>query len=161
MLRVSGHGHTVAKCANRKEKCKGKALNVSWEEETQDEKSEPDSSSNDIGKFVVFIAMSNVSYVKGSFDEDSKSDEDKDLNDFSDQEQDIEEDYRRLLQESVTMSKISEKIALKLKAIESKNTYLQVTLEDPKSKVKELKEQRMILSNNPIAAGKKNEMLKE
>ena len=42
-----GYGHTAAKCANRKEKSKGKALNVSWEEDTDEEKSEPESPDND------------------------------------------------------------------------------------------------------------------
>ena len=42
-----GYGHTAAKCVNKKEKSKGKALNVSWEEDTDEEKSEPESPDND------------------------------------------------------------------------------------------------------------------
>lgn len=57
------------------------------------------------------MALSNVSSVQ-----ESKSDEELDLNDFSDQEQDVKEDYKRLLQESFRMAKTSEKRALKLKA---------------------------------------------
>ena len=59
------------------------------------------------------------------------------------------------------MSKINEKRALKLNAMESKNASLQATLEGSKSKVKKLEEQRVILSNNLIVEGKENKLLKE
>ena len=45
--------------------------------------------------------------------------------------------------------------------MESKNISQQATLEDSRSKVKQFEEQRMILSNNLIAARKENELLKE
>lgn len=45
--------------------------------------------------------------------------------------------------------------------MESKNASLQATVDDSKSQVKQLEEQRMILSNNLIVAGKENELLKE
>ena len=70
------------------------------------------------------MAMSNVLFVQ-----ESKSDEELDLTDFSYPEQDVEEDYKRLFKESVRMSKISEKGTLKLKAMEANNTSLQTTLE--------------------------------
>ena len=44
------------------------------------------------------MTVSNASSVHGSSDKEFRSDEDMDNDDFSDQEQDIEEDYRRLLQ---------------------------------------------------------------
>lgn len=107
------------------------------------------------------MAVSNASSVQGSFDKESKLDEDINHDDFSDQEQDVEQDCRRLPQESVRMFKISEKRALKLKAMESNNASLQTTLEDSKFKVKQLEEQRLNFSNNLIAARKENELLKE
>ena len=54
-----GFGHTVAKCVNRKEKSKGKVLNVVWDEESNDEVPEPDSPSSESGKFIAFMALSN------------------------------------------------------------------------------------------------------
>lgn len=45
--------------------------------------------------------------------------------------------------------------------MESKNASLQTTLEESKSKVTQLEEKCVILSNNLIAAGKENDLLKE
>ena len=101
------------------------------------------------------MALSNASSVQ-----ESKFEDDLDINEFFFYEEQADEDYQELLQESVRMSKISEKRALKLKAMESKNVSLQDTLEDSRSKVKQFEEQRMILSNNLIAARKENELLK-
>ena len=56
-----GYGHTAAKCVNRKKKSKGKVLNVSWEEDTDEEKSEPESPDNDFKNCVAFMALSIVS----------------------------------------------------------------------------------------------------
>ena len=58
-----GYGHTAAKCANCKEKSKGKALNVAWDEESNEEVSESDSASSESGKFIAFMALSNTSSV--------------------------------------------------------------------------------------------------
>ncbi|XXG61691.1 hypothetical protein AAC387_Pa05g0236 [Persea americana] len=92
-----GYGHTAAKCANRREKSKGKALNVAWDEESNEEESKPDSPSSESGKFIAFMALSNASSVH-----ESKSEDDLDINEISDKEQ-ADEDYQRLLKESVRM----------------------------------------------------------
>ena len=63
-----------------------------------------------------------------------KFEDDMDINEFSDEEQ-ADEDYQKLLQEFVRMSKISKKIALKIKAMDEKNSSLQVALTDSQSKV--------------------------
>lgn len=124
-----GYGHTAAKCTNRKEKSKSKALNVAWDEESDEEVSEPDSSSSESGKFIAFMALFNASSMQ-----ESKSEDDLDINEISNEEQ-ADEDYQKLLQESIRISKISEKRALKIKAMEEKNTSLQVALTDSRSKV--------------------------
>ena len=90
------YGHTIAKCANRKEKSKGKALNVAWDEEFNKEVSKPDSPSSESGKFIFFMALSNTSSVQ-----ESKSEDDLDTND-SDEEQ-TDEDYQKLFQEFIRM----------------------------------------------------------
>ena len=60
-----GYGHTAAKCASRREKSKSKALNVSWDDKSEEEISEPESSTNGSGKYVAFMALSNVSSIQG------------------------------------------------------------------------------------------------
>ena len=70
-----------------------------------------------------------------------------DINEFSDGEHDGDEDYQKLFQESVRMSKISKKRALKLKAMEEKNALLQATLTNSQYKVEQLEDQCTILSN--------------
>ena len=51
----------------------------------------------------------NVSSLWGSSDNDSKLGEDFDQHDFFDNEQDLEFEYWRVLQNSICMSKINEK----------------------------------------------------
>ena len=92
-----GHGHTTTKCTNWKEKIKGKALDISWENDYEEECSEPESPSRESGRCVAFMVLSNPSFMQGSFDRDSKSDEDIDLQDFSNNEQDKKAEYMRLL----------------------------------------------------------------
>ena len=87
------------------------------------------------------MALSNTSSVQ-----ESKSEDDIDINKISDEEQ-ANEDYQKLFQESVKMSKTSEKRALKLKAMEEKNTSLQAALTNSQSKVRQLEDQHVILSN--------------
>ena len=82
-----GYSHTAAKCANRKSKSKGKALNVAWDEESDDEVSEPDLPSSESGKFIAFMTLSNASSVQ-----ESKSEDDLDINEISDEKQ-ANEDY--------------------------------------------------------------------
>ena len=57
------------------------------------------------------------------------------------------------------MSKINEKRALKLKAMESHNSSLTAQLEDSHTKVSQLEDQRSILFNNLSDTGKKNALL--
>ena len=80
-----------------------------------------------------------------------------DIKEFSDGEHDGDEDYQKLFQESIRMSKIREKRSLRLKAMEGKNISLQATLIDSQSKVKQLEEQCTILSNKLIIAGQEND----
>ena len=58
------------------------------------------------------------------------------------------------------MSKVSEKRALKLNAMEEKNTLLQATLIESQSKVSQLEDQRTILFNKLIIVGQENDRLK-
>ncbi|XXG86639.1 hypothetical protein AAC387_Pa11g1498 [Persea americana] len=62
-------------------KSKGKALNVAWDEESNDDTSKPDSPTSESGKFVAFMALSNTSFVQ-----ESKSEDDLNINEFSDEE---------------------------------------------------------------------------
>eukprot|EP00268_Persea_americana_P034952 TRINITY_DN3454_c0_g1_i2.p1 TRINITY_DN3454_c0_g1~~TRINITY_DN3454_c0_g1_i2.p1 ORF type:complete len:227 (-),score=57.35 TRINITY_DN3454_c0_g1_i2:922-1602(-) len=156
-----GYGHTAAKCANKKEKSKGQALNVSWEEDTDEEKSEPESPNNDFKNCVAFMALSTVSSLQGSSDRESKSNDNSDFDNFSDDDKDWETAYKKLLQDSIRMSKISKKRALKLKDMESQNSFLTAQLEESQAKVSQLEDQHIILSNNLIVAGKESELLKQ
>ena len=88
------------------------------------------------------MELSNTSSVQ-----ESKSEDDLDINESSNGEQDGDEDYQKLFQESVRMSKISKKRALKLKAMEEKNALLQATLTNSQYKVEQLEDQCTILSN--------------
>lgn len=155
------YGHNAAKCANRKEKSKGKALNMSWEEDTDEEKSEPESLDNDFKNCVAFMALSIVSSMQGSSDRESKSDDNSDSDNFSDDDKNWETAYKKLLQDSIRMSKISKKRALKLKEMESQNSSLTAQLEELHAKVSQLEDQNIISSNNLIAAGKESELLKQ
>ena len=90
-----GYGHT--ECANKKEKSNGKFFNVSWEDDTDEEKSEPESPDDDFKNCVAFMALSTVSSMQGSFDRESKSDENSDSDNFFDDDEDSETAYKKLL----------------------------------------------------------------
>lgn len=155
-----GFGHVDFKCANRKLKNKGRTLNATW---SDDSSVYSDSSRYDYekSKFVSFMAITNASSVQGSSDQDSKSGEELDIHDSSDDEQDLEIQYKRLLQDSIRMVKFNAKRALKLKAMGSLNVSLQATLEESQSKVKQLEDQYVILSNNMIFAGEETKQLED
>ena len=87
-----GFGHPAYKCANWLERNKGKALNVSWEEDSENENSES-KSQFEYAKFVAFMSSTNLSFEQGSSDK-SKCD------DLSDEEQDLEIAYKKLLKDS-------------------------------------------------------------
>lgn len=76
----------TAKCANRKEKNKGKALNVAWDDDFAAESSGPESHDNWFENCVASIALSTTSSMHGSSNRESKSNEDLDSNDFSNNE---------------------------------------------------------------------------
>ena len=87
-----GFGHPASKCANRLERNKRNALNVSWEEDSENENSES-KSQFEYAKFVAFMSSTNLSFEQGSSDK-SKCD------DLSDEEQDLEIAYKKLLKDS-------------------------------------------------------------
>ena len=100
-----GYGHIAAKCANRKEKGKGKALNVSWEEDIDEDKSDPESPDNEFKTSVAFMALFIVSSMQGSSHRESKFDKTLDFDDFFDDDKDWETTYKKLLQDSIRMSR--------------------------------------------------------
>lgn len=97
--------------------------------------------------------------MQGSSDNDSKSDEDLDLQEFSDDEQYLKTEYRKLLKDSMRLSWINEKMSHKLKAMEAKNSSLTSEPEDAWAKVSQLESQCAIWINNLMDVGKKNELL--
>lgn len=99
-------------------------MNVSWEDNSLEEDSEPKSPSHESRKSVAFMGRSNVFSMQGLSDKESNSDEDLDLHDFSDNKQDLEAEHRRVLQDSILMSKINEKRALKLTTMESQYSFM-------------------------------------
>ena len=134
---------------------------MSWEEDTDEEKSEPEYPDNDFKNCVAFMVLSIVSSMQGSSDRESKSYDYSDSDNFSDDDEDWETAYKKLLQDSIRMSKISKKRALKLKEMETQNSSLTAQLEESQAKVSQLEDQHIILSNNLIAAGKESELLKQ
>ena len=80
-----GFGHPASKCANRLERNKGKALNVSWEEDSENENSES-KSQFEYAKFVAFMTSNYSSFEQESSDKDPKSDDESKLDDLSDEE---------------------------------------------------------------------------
>ena len=72
-------------------------MNVTWDDDYEDEKSETESLSESVGKFITFKSRSSkISSVQGSSDRDSKSDEDLNLHETSDDDQDLEVRYVKL-----------------------------------------------------------------
>lgn len=97
--------------------------------------------------------------MQGLSDRDSKSNKELNLHVFSDDEQDLEAMYRKLLKDSMHLSRINDKLSYKLKITESQNSSLSSKLGDARVKVSRLESQRTILSDNLIDAGRKNEQL--
>lgn len=83
-----GFGHYASQCVNRTFRTQGKVLNVTWDDDSDQDcnESEPESSSPEHGKFMAFMARSNDSFVQKSVE---KSDEftSDDLNCLLDNEQ--------------------------------------------------------------------------
>lgn len=132
-------------------------MTLSWEEDFDNENSESGLSSES-SKFVAFTTGTNSSFVQGSSDRGSKSDEESNLHDFSDNEQDIEVAYIKLLNDSIHLSHINDKISHKLKASESHCSIVSSDLDDARVKVSQLESQRAILSENLITAEKEKEL---
>lgn len=64
-----GYGHIAAKCANRVERRLERALNVTWDDDSEEEKSESESISECGGKFIAFMSRpSKISSIQGSSD---------------------------------------------------------------------------------------------
>ena len=111
----------ASKCANRKERSKGKALNISWDDDSEEEDSEVESPihASESAKFVAFMTRTNSSLVQG-YDKDPKPYEDLNLPEFSDDDQDLEEVYMKLLKDFMRLSRINDKLSHKLKISVSK-----------------------------------------
>lgn len=95
--------------------------------------------------------------MQGSSNRDSKSNKDLNLHVFSDDEQDLEAVYRKLLKDSMLLSHINNKMSYKLKITESQNSSLTSKLGDARVKVSQLESRRTIFSDNLIDARSKNE----
>lgn len=66
---------------------------MSWEEDTDEEKSEPESPDNDFKNCIAFMALSTVSSLQGSSDRESKSNDNSDSDNLSDDDKDWETTY--------------------------------------------------------------------
>lgn len=132
-----GFGHPASKCANQLERNKGKTLNVSWEEDSEDENSESESQSK-YAKFVAFMSSTNLSFEQGSSDKDFKSNDESRCEDLSDEEQDLEVVYKKLLKDSLCLTRINDKLSHKLKVSESQNSSFSFELDDARAKVSQL-----------------------
>ena len=98
-------------------------MNVSWEEDSKNEYSESESQF-EYAKFVAFMTCTNSSFEQGSFDKDSKSDDESKLDDLFDEEQDVEVAYKKLLKDLLCLSRRNDKFSHKLKASESQKLNL-------------------------------------
>lgn len=135
-------------------------MNVTWGDDSENEKNEPESPTQGFGKFIAFMTRSSeISSMQGSSDRDSKLDEDLSLNGFSDEEQDMEASYMKLLKDLIQLTKINDRMALKLKAIESQNSSLKVELDDTRAKMSQLETQHLILSKQLLDAGVNTDLL--
>lgn len=105
------------------------------------------------------MTRTSSSSVQGSSNRDSKSNKDLNLHVFSDDEQDLEAVYRKLLKDSMLLSHINNKMSYKLKITESQNSSLTSKLGDARVKVSQLESRRTIFSDNLIDARSKNEQL--
>lgn len=81
------------------------------------------------------MTRTNSSSVQGSSDKDSKSNEDVNLHEFSNDEHDLELMYRKLLKDSMRLSRINDKLSHKLKTMESRNSSISSELEDARARV--------------------------
>ena len=77
--------------------------------------------------------------------------------DLSDEEQDVEVAYKKLLKDSLRLSRINDKLSHKLKVSESQNLTFSSELDDAPAKVSQLESQRAILNDTIIAAGKEKD----
>ena len=81
------------------------------------------------------MTLPTVSSMQGSSDREPKFDENSDSHNFSDDDKDWKTTYKKLLQDSLRMSKINKKRALKMKEMESQNSPLTAQLEESHAKV--------------------------
>lgn len=164
-----GYGHIAAECANRKEKRLSKALNITWDNDSENENCEPKSPTQGPRKFIAFMAKYlDIFSEQGSSDRDSKSDEDLSLNGFADEEHDLEVSYMKLLKDSIRLIMTNDRMTLKLKSMESQNSSLKVELDHTRAKVSQLETHHSILLNNcvrqvsiPVCSQSKRRKLKK
>lgn len=100
--------------------------------------SEHESPINESGECIAFMARTNPPSVQSSSDSDSKSNEDFSLREFSYDEQDLKAVYRKLLKDSMCLSRINDKMSHELKVMESQNSSITSELEDARPKVGQL-----------------------
>ena len=87
-------------------------MNVSWEEDSENEYSESELQS-EYAKFVALLSSTNSSFEHGSFDKDFKSDDESKRDDLSNEEQAVEVAYKKPLKDSLRLSCINDKLSHK------------------------------------------------
>lgn len=55
---MQGYGNIASKCANRVDRRLGKALNVTWDDDSYEEKRESESITEGAKKFIAFVSRS-------------------------------------------------------------------------------------------------------
>lgn len=73
-----------------------------------------------------------------SFDKDPKSDDEINLLESSDDDQDLETKYEKILKDSMKLAKINDKKSVKLKGLKHENSTLSNELNETKRKVSQL-----------------------
>lgn len=131
---------------------------MSWEEDSKNENSDSESKFES-AKFVAFMSSTNLSFEQGSSDKDTKSDDESKCEDLSDEDQDIEVAYKKLLKDSLRLSRINDRLSHKLKVSESQSLTFSSELDDARVKVSQLESQRAILSDSIIDAVKEKELI--
>lgn len=100
---------------------------------------------NESGECVAFMSRTITSLQwRTRFYKESKSNEDLNLHEFSNDEQDLEVVYRKLPKDSMCLSRINDRMALKLKAMEYQNSSLTSELDDAHAKVRRLESQNAL-----------------
>ena len=157
-----GFGHYASKCINRSFRTQGKVLNVTLDDDSDQDgnDSELESSSPDHGKFMAFMAKSNGTFVQNISDK-SDDDVEEDLNSLDNEHEDLVDAYENLLENSRRMVQLNDILKGKWKTTNKENIVLRKELEEAQGKVSQLESQRTILTNKLIDVGNKCDMLHE